>query len=72
MTTQEQTYKVTVHLIDGTKHKVSTPLTAYEVGEIYRVLGMERGRLKYPTAPNTQQYMPISSVLRIEAVGVFE
>ena len=72
MNTEEETYKVTIHLIDGTSLKVSAPVTATEMMETYRVLGMPEGRIKAPTAGDTMQFLPASSVLRIEAKGSFE
>lgn len=72
MTTQEQTYKVTFHLIDGTKLEASIPVGANDLMEIYGCLDAKESRVKFPTAPDTLQLMPASSVLRIEAVGEFE
>jgi len=69
---KEETYKVTVHLIDGTKLKVSTPITGPELMEVYRGLGAKQSRLKFPTHKGTMQFLPASSVLRIEAKGTFE
>lgn len=72
MTTQEETYKVTVHLINGERLKVSTPVSATELVESYRALGTSGGRIKFPTSWDTMQLLPASSVLRIEAKGEFE
>ena len=68
MTTQEETtYEVTVHLIDGKALKVSYPVTATELHAIYQTLGMDEGRIKFPTGPGTMHFMPTTSVLCIEA-----
>ena len=72
MTNEEETYKVTIHLINGTKHRVSYPVTATELGKIYKTLGTNESRIKYPTRGNVMQFLPASSVLRIEAKGRFE
>lgn len=72
--TEEKTYKVTVYLVNGTKLKCHKPVAASDVLAVYRCLGNEGGdgRIKIPTAPDTMQYLPATSVLRIEAVGEFE
>jgi hypothetical protein len=70
--TEEQTYKVTVHLINGKKFRVAVPVTGTELTRIYKVLGDGTGRMKFPTSRNVMQYLPASSVLRIEAKGTFE
>lgn len=72
MTTKEETYKVTVHLIDGTKHKVYLPATSSEMTHMYELLSDGEGRIKYPTAADTIQFVPMRSILRIEAKGDFE
>lgn len=52
MTTQEETtYKLTVHLIDGTVLEAHAPITATELMEVYGILGRDDGgRVKFPTA----------------------
>lgn len=72
MTTKEETYKVTVHLIDGTKHKVYLPVTTSEMMDMYQLLSDGEGRIKYPTAADTIQFVLVRSILRIEAKGDFE
>ena len=71
MTTQEETYKVTVHLIDGKRLKCHAPVTASELTNIYKLLADKTARIKFPTRSNVHQFMAASSVLRIEAKGVF-
>lgn len=68
----DETYRVTIHLINGKKLKVSVPVTASELMEAYRALGAEGGRLKFPTGPKTRQFLPARAVLRIEAYGFFD
>lgn len=69
---EEETYKVTIHLINGKKLKVYGTVTASELMESYRVLGAEGGRMKFATDHKTMQFLPTSSVLRIEAFGFFD
>lgn len=70
---EEETYKVTFHLINGKKLKCSTPVTAGDLMEAYTALDhKEGGRIKFPTDRKTMQFLPASSVLRIEAFGFFE
>lgn len=69
---EEETYKVTFHLINGKKLKCSQRVTAAELMESYRVLGEEGGRIKFPTDRKTMQYLPATAVLRIEAFGFFD
>lgn len=68
---EEETYKVTIWLIDGTKLKVHGPQTADTLNKLYKIVGAENGRLKVPTAPDKVQIIPERSVLRVEAVGNF-
>lgn len=72
MTAKEETYTLTVHLIDGTKHRVSYPVTATDLTDMYKVLGMDEGRIRYPTNAHTMHFMPTTSVLRLEATGDFD
>lgn len=69
---EEETYKVTIHLINGKKLKVSQRVTASELMASYRALGAAGGRIKFPTDRKTMQFLPASSVLRIEAFGFFD
>lgn len=68
---EEETYKVTIYLIDGTRHKVYGPQWASSLQKLYECLGAENSRVKFPTGPNKMQLLPASSVLRVEAVGNF-
>ena len=73
MNAKEETYKVTVHLIDGTKLESDIPVEASQLMAIYAILGRDDGgRIKFPTRADTMQFLPASSVLRIEAKGSFE
>lgn len=71
---EEETYKMTVWLIDGTKIKVYGPQLASSVQKFYECIGVSSttsSRVKVPTGPNKMQFIPASSVLRFEAVGNF-
>lgn len=71
MNTEEETYKVTMYLIDGTKHNVFGEISASTLLTFYDCLGRKESRVKYPVSATKQQLMPGSSVLRVEAVGSF-
>jgi hypothetical protein len=71
VTEEEETYKITVHLLDGTRLKCTDPVTTTELLGLYKLLGQTTGRLKVPTGKGVMQFMPVSSIARIEARGTF-
>lgn len=68
---EEDTYKVTIHLINGKKLKVYGGQTVATLDKLYSLLGDKTARLKFPTDHKTWQLIPVTSVLRIEAFGFF-
>lgn len=71
MTTEEKTYEITFHLIDGTRLTSSQRCDWQTVGELYRCLGNEGGdgRVKFPRGPRNMQFIPATSILRMEVNG---
>jgi hypothetical protein len=69
---EDRKFQIIVHLINGEKLECSIPVGREEIQSTYQVLGEKGGKIKIPTAPNTMQFLPATSVLRIEAVGPWE
>lgn len=73
-------FTLTVHLIDGTKLVSSLPVSLSALSEVYEVIASKGGKIKFPTASDpkfptvsdTMQFIPTTSVLRLEAKGPWE
>lgn len=69
---EEKKFEVKVHLISGITLTAVMPATLEQLNDMYDALGAKAGVLKIPTDWDTQQFIPVRSVLRLEAKGPWD